>query len=234
MTRSISNTALRRLVVGGAVLTGVIAAVAVTYSLAPGPVGTPRSGISAPTGGTGDASSGSTAPPTSDPEAGSASTAPPARGEPFVLAPVPVGPRTSTEVEANTPADPVQPASAPLPPLMTGDVPADAAAMKKIVAGFPAVIPVAERSTVVASSVSSSGNRVQATLEATTPLSPERVTEYYRAVFAALSLPGASTPATGGSSGTVFARGDASVTLTVTPDGDGAHYSLFGAITVAR
>ena len=227
MTQQTSQATLRRLVVGGLVLTGVIAAVAVTYSVVPAPASTSIPGVAAPTGRTGDASS---APPTASPPATDAESARP----PFSAAPVPLGPRTSTEVEAGAQPDPGQPAPIALPPLMTGDLPADASALQKIVAGFPRVIPIAEQSTVVASSVSSSGNRVQATLEATTTQSPASVTEYYRTVFAALSLPGTSTPASGGSSGTVFSRGGDSVTLTVKPDGDGAHYSLFGAIDVTR
>ena len=224
MTQQTSQATLRRLVVGGLVLTGVIAAVAVTYSVVPAPASTSIPGVAAPTGRTGDASSAPS------PTAADAEPTPP----PFAVAPVPLGPRTSTEVEAGAQPDPGQTAPIALPPLMTGDLPADASALQKIVAGFPRVIPIAEQSTVVASSVSSSGNRVQATLEATTTQSPASVTEYYRTVFAALSLPGTSTPATGGSSGTVFSRGGDSVTLTVKPDGDGAHYSLFGAIDVTR
>jgi hypothetical protein len=228
MTLPTSQATLRRLVVGGLVLTGVIAAVAVTYSIVPTPASTSIPGVSAPTGRTGDASS---APPSPTAAADAdADAAPP----PSAAAPVPFGPRTSTEVEAGAQPEPGQPAPIPLPPLMTGDLPADASALLRIVAGFPSVIPIAEQSTVVASSVSSSGNRVQATLEATTTQSPASVTEYYRAVFAALSLPGTSTPASGNSNGTVFSRGGDSVTLTVKPDGDGAHYSLFGAIDVTR
>lgn len=225
----------RRFVVVGLVVAGVVAAVAVTYSVLPLPASTPIPGVAAPTAGPGDASSGPQTPAqTPTPTQPGTDRERPQTPVPFVPAPLPVGPRTTTEVEANPQSDPTQPQSKPLPPLMTGDLPADAAAMQKIVAGFPAVIPIAEQSTIVASSVSSSGNRVQATLEATTTQSPARVTEYYRAAFAALSLPGASAPSTGGSSGTVFSRGADSVTLTVTPDGDGARYSLFGAINVAR
>lgn len=231
MNRPISHSALRRFVVVGLVVAGVVAAVAVTYSVVPTPASTPIPGVAAPTGSTGDASSGAPTPTPTQP-------GPVAEGPqtpvPYVPAPLPVGPRTTSEVEASVESEPGQPPAKPLPPLMTGDLPADAAALQKIVAGFPTVIPLAERSTVVASSVSSSGNRVQATLEATTTQSPARVTEYYRTVFAALSLPGSSTPSVGGSSGTIFSRGDDSVTLTVRADGDGARYSLFGAINVVR
>ncbi|GAB3604650.1 hypothetical protein GCM10027413_00590 [Conyzicola nivalis] len=216
-----SPSALRRFVVAGLVLAGVISVIAVTYTVLPTPASTPMPGVAAPTGKAGDDAS-------SAPEDGD-----PLQPVPFEPAPLPVGPRTTTEVEATAPDDGRQPAPDALAPLLTGGVPVDAAARKKLVAGFPDLIPIAEPSTLVASSVSSSEGRVQATLEATTTQSPAQVTEYYRTVFAALSLQGVTAPSVGGSTGTVFALGDGSVTLTVRPDGDGARYSLFGAITVA-
>lgn len=227
MKQSFSHSVLRRFVVGGLVATGVIATIAVTYTVIPLPASTPVPGVATPTGG---ASDGRSSASPGETEPGSESAPAPA---PFVPAPTPVGPRTTTEVEASGGGDPGQPAPKPLSPLLPGDTPADASALKKIVAGFPEIIPLAERSTVVASSVSSSDGRVQATLEATTTKSPAEITEYYRTVFATLSLAGTSTPSADGSSGTVFSRGGDSVTLTVAPHGDGTRYSLFGAITVA-
>lgn len=219
-----SHSALRRFVVAGLVLAAVACTVAVTYTVVPTPASTPMPGVAAPTGGSSDG--GSSEPSDTD------DVAP--ESVPFEPAPTPAGPRTTTEVEAAAPGDGRQPAPDALGPLLTGDVPADASARKKLVAGFPDLIPIAEPSTLVTSSVTSSEGRVQATLEATTPQSPEQVTEYYRGIFAALSLQGVTTSAVAGSTGTIFSLGDDSVTLTVRPDGDGSRYSLFGAITVAR
>lgn len=151
----------------------------------------------------------------------------PSAGSRDEAAPDPTGPAQSRSSPPAISAD-ESPA-----PLVGGTLPDDAASLRALVAGFPEVIPLAGKSTVVASSVSTSGNRLQATLDATTELPPSSVTDFYLSTFAALALTGTSTQSTGSSTGTVFTRGSDSVTLTVSPEGAGSRYSLLGVLDVA-
>jgi hypothetical protein len=216
MKQAISQFASRRGLLVGFVLTGTLVAASLTLILVPGSTSTAVAEASAAPGLT------------------RATTSPgPALPRP-TFEPVPTSPRTTTEVEPGGVLQPVPPAPAPRPSLVSRNRPAEAFARGSVVAGFPSAIPVAAKSRIVSSSVSSSDNRLQVTLEATTSISPAKVTEFYRAHFAALSLYGTVTPSLGTSSAVVFALGDDSVTLTVEPDGDGSRYSLFGALSAAR
>lgn len=225
MMQALSHSTVRRLVVAGLALATVVAAVALTISLVPTDESTPTPGVTSPSGIAADE------PPSTAPSTANGSTP---TSAPFVAAPTPApsGPRTTTEVEQGGTTDPGPLAVAPLPPLMTGRIPANASALDRIVAGFPSVMPLAAQSTVLTSSISSSGTRLQATLDATSELSPTMVADFYRSAFAALSLAGSDVPATEGSIGMIFSRGRDSVTLTVTPRGDGTRYSLFGVLDV--
>jgi hypothetical protein len=216
MRQAISQFASRRGLLVGFVLTGTLVAVSVTLILVPGSTSTAVAEASAAR----DVTRATTPPGPTLPRP--------------TFVPVPASPRTTTEVEPGGVLQPVPPAPAPRPSLVSRDRPTDAFARGSVVAGFPGAIPVVKKSRIVSSSVSSSDNRLQVTLEATTSASPAVVTEFYRAHFAALSLYGTGTPSLGGASAMVFALGDDSVTLTVQPDGDGSRYSLFGALSAAR
>jgi hypothetical protein len=219
MTESPPPSAVRRLIVCGMLLAGLMAAVAAVYSSLPGSAHPMSTGPTMP------------ARPRVTADASTAPAPQPAPG----LAPGPtLGDPHLSEGQPGSPDLLQQPPPLPPPPLLTGAVPDDASAAGRLVAGFPDVLPVAERSTVVASSVSSSADRVQAALEATTPRAAASVVEFYSEAFAASSLAGTPAEASGGSQSTVFALGDDSVTLTVTPEGTGARYSLFGVLAVSR
>ncbi len=64
----------------------------------------------------------------------------------------------------------------------------------------------------------------------TTIASTELIT-YYETQFAKVGLQGSPSPAVGGSTAVSFARGNDTITLTVTPTtGGGARYTVFGVL----
>lgn len=143
--------------------------------------------------------------------------------------PWPVDPRTTTEVQQGTTPVATLPPSAVTGPLVSGPLPASATSTGALVAGFPSVIPLPSGNKIATSSVSSNGNRLQATLSAKTTIDPAELVNWFSQQFAKLSLPGSPAPAVGGSTAYAFARGDDSITLTVTPaKSGGSHYTLLG------
>ena len=143
-------------------------------------------------------------------------------------------PRTATEVLADQTAAPTLPPSAKREPLVSAPLPPTASAAKKLVAGFPAAIALKPKSTIVNSSVSSSGGTMQATLSAKTEADGAEVIAYYEKLFAKIGLAGSPVPSTGGTESYSFARGNDSVTLTVTPSkSNGSSYALFGVLNVS-
>ena len=116
--------------------------------------------------------------------------------------------------------------------LIEGGVPPSASDLGSLVAGFPAAVPIADGSTIVSSSVDSSGSTVQATVVARTPRSPDEVIALYQTAFAALGLAGSPLQSAAGDRALAFNRDGASVTLTVGADGSGSSYSLLAVITL--
>lgn len=119
-------------------------------------------------------------------------------------------------------------ASAKPKPLVSKPLPATASARGSIVAGFPAVIPKAPKSTVAFSSVATQGTRMQVGLDATSGISPADVLSYYRTTFTRLGLVATSAPAVTGSTALVFVRGANGITVTVSdaPGTPRSHYTV--------
>ena len=113
-------------------------------------------------------------------------------------------------------------------PLVSEPLPASASARGSIVAGFPAVISKAPKSTVAFSSVATQGTRMQVGLDATSGISAADVLSFYRTAFTRLGLVAKSAPAVDGSSALVFVRGANGITVTVSdaPGAPRSHYTV--------
>ena len=201
---------------------------------APGPVTPSASGVATP----GDTSAPSTSAPltsegspnpdpTSDP-----SPAPDPDPDPDPsLAPTDRG--TGWPTQAPAPGTDVissLPPSEPLEPLLSGAPPASATANGSMVDGFPSAIPVAPKSVLGITSVTSSDGIVQAGLDATTPDSAQDVVAFYQTAFGKLGLAGSPSASEGGSTAVSFARGADAITLTVTATGQGSEYTVFAVL----
>ncbi len=115
---------------------------------------------------------------------------------------------------------------------LTGPMPDDATASGGVVPGFPTtIVPVVDGLTVVRSSVSSQGDRLQLGLTASSAASPEEVTALYVAALAAEGFQPGPSPAVDGSTATAFVRGSEGVVLTVRARvGGGTELSLSGTL----
>ena len=122
------------------------------------------------------------------------------------------------------------PPSEPLRPLLTGSPPESATATGSMVPGFPSAIPVAPKSVLGTTSVTSSDGIVQAGLDATTPDSTQDVVTFYQTAFGKLGLAGSSSASVGGSTAVSFARGADAITLTVTATRQGSKYTVFAVV----
>jgi hypothetical protein len=223
MKTETGTTRTRRFVIGGLALAGILTAVALTVSNLPAPDSTSARSAPSPT-----------ASPSPSPASGlSPDPGPTVIPEPFVPGvPAPDGQRTTSEVPQGGAEQPALPADPPAAPIVVGGAPVGASELKALVKDFPTALALAPGSSVLSSSVTSSGATMQATLEATTPTAAADVVGFYTDLFAALQLPGSPTAAASGSSAVTFARGTNSVTLTVTPAAEGSRYSLFGVLAI--
>ncbi|WP_372593089.1 hypothetical protein [Actinotalea sp.] len=132
--------------------------------------------------------------------------------------------------------DPTPTATALVPPgdivVLTGPMPATASATGRLVDGYPSsIVPVLDEITVVSSSVSSQGDRLQLGLQGSSDLSPDEVTAAYVAALAAQSFSSAPGVAIEGSTATQFSRGSDGVVLTVrSRTGGGTELTLAGTL----
>lgn len=137
---------------------------------------------------------------------------------------------TGLEIPPTAPedaAEPALPVSDPLEALMPGPPPATDSETGAVVAGFPAFIEPAPRSTVDSSMVTSEGDRVQAALTASSADSADLVRTHFDTVFAGHNLQPTIAPAVGGSTALAYTRGSESVTVTLTPQAaGGCRYSV--------
>jgi hypothetical protein len=122
------------------------------------------------------------------------------------------------------------PPSEPLKPLLTGSPPESATANGSMVPGFPSAIPVAPKSVLGTTSVTSSDGIVQAGLDATTPDSTQDVVMFYQTAFGKLGLASSPSASVGGSTAVSFARGADAITLTVTATRQGSEYTVFAVL----
>ncbi|MBK4348504.1 hypothetical protein [Lacisediminihabitans changchengi] len=223
----------RRLIAVGAVLAAVVLVVGIGFTalssgMSTGQAGKSAHGSAGPSSSnsaTDDSAAGADTETGADTEAGAADTTP---------SPRPTAPRTATEVEAGGSVSHTLPPSAPSAPLVSLPLPASASALKKLVTGFPVAVLVMPSATIVDSSVSSSGDILQATLSAKTTADSDDVITYYEKQFAKVGLVGSSTPASGGSLSYSFVRGSNSIALTVKPSkSGGSTFTLFGVLNAS-
>ena len=167
-----------------------------------------------------------------------------ARDEPVggVETPAPVAPPTPDDqdsgAEAGTKAPNTEAPSPLLPPpssltaLFVAPLPPSASAEGRLVDSFPStVIPVIANSTVVSSSITSEGNRLQVGLTATSALSAPEALAHYQAFYGELGFSSRESDAVPGSTAWVFTRGTDSVAVTTLPIDAGSAYTVFGAFT---
>ncbi|WP_263731777.1 hypothetical protein [Cellulomonas sp. SG140] len=129
-------------------------------------------------------------------------------------------------------AAPTAPAAAPL---LTGAAPATAERNGAVVAGFPVkVVPVPKGVTVVSSSVSSEGARVQVGMQASSSASPAAVLGAYDEAFGATGFTPTTSPALPGTSAHLYQHGTDGVVVTVKARlGGGTEIALAGSLTTA-
>lgn len=222
----------RRLIIAGAVLAAVVLLVGIgftaltaggarstTAATTPSPSASSNVGSTTGTETTGPGAIGTT----TDTASGNATPSP-----------RPTAPRTATEVEAGGSVSHTLPPSEPSAPLVSLPLPTSASALKKLVTGFPAAVFVMPSATIVDSSVSSSGDILQATLSAKTKADGDDVITYYEKEFAKVGLVGSSIPASAGSLSYSFVRGSNSIALTVKPSkSGGSTFTLFGVLNAS-
>lgn len=117
-------------------------------------------------------------------------------------------------------------------PLITLPLPESASAEGRLVAGFPtAVLSLPPEATVVNSAIATEGDRMQATVVASTSASEETVQRYFDEVFTDLGLTGADTKSAPGSTATTWSNGTDSIAVATTADGDVTRFSIFALFT---
>lgn len=113
------------------------------------------------------------------------------------------------------------------------EAPADGSATGELVDGFPVgVIDLVPDATVTASAVSAEGQRVQVSLEATAPVSPDEVLGHYRARFVAGGFAEAAVPAVDGTTAAAFSRSGDSLVVSSRTSGDETVFSVTGVLVV--
>lgn len=127
------------------------------------------------------------------------------------------------------------PLAPPPGPSLSGPLPATGSANGTVVTGFPTtVVPILDGLTVVSSSVSASGDRLQVGLQASSAAAPADVQAAYVAALSAAGFTVADSPALPGSTATAFTRGPDGLVLTVTArTGGGTELSVAGTLTTA-
>lgn len=194
-------------------------------------------GCTSPDSGTGPGSTPSASSRT-DAQAGGGSTATPAPDPTSTGSSAGDGSAAGLASEI-LPAQPPAPTGLPdvvVPgPSLSGPLPATDAVNGAVVRGFPTtVIPVADGLTVVSSSVSASGDRLQIGLQASSDSPPADVQATYVAALGGAGFAVAESPAVPGSTATAFTRGPDGVVLTVTERlGGGTELTIAGTLTTA-
>lgn len=154
-------------------------------------------------------------------------------------------PPTTDQPGANSPgieAAP-EPEESPRPPGAVGEIPEQpdvavpegprtpATVVDGLVDGFPAdVIAIPAGSTVLSSSVSSDGDRLQASLEATNRGSVAEVMKQYTERFRELGFTWSTTDATAGATAFSFTRGGHTVVVSARPQAEGSLFTVFGIL----
>ncbi|MHB1064833.1 MAG: hypothetical protein ACYC1Z_10190 [Georgenia sp.] len=121
-----------------------------------------------------------------------------------------------------------------LPALEVAGDTAPAFAVDALVAEFPTeVITLAPSSTVLSSSVSSDGRRLQASVQATDTGSVADVLAYFTDTLGALGFAATESPTTAGSTAVSFTRGPHVVVVNAHPQSGGAVFTVAGVLDEA-
>ena len=160
-------------------------------------------------------------------------------------APDPAATGASEGSSEKAPASEILPSAAPGPsglsvppppgPSLTGPLPATGNANGAVVKGFPTtVVPVPESITVVSSSVSASGDRLQVGLQASSDAAPADVQAAYVAALGGAGFAVSDSPSLPGTTATAFTRGPDGLVLTTSDRiGGGTELSIAGTLTTA-
>ncbi|WP_456823154.1 hypothetical protein [Cellulomonas sp. P5_E12] len=120
-------------------------------------------------------------------------------------------------------------------PSLTGPLPATGASNGSVVKGFPKeVVPIVDGLTVVSSSVSASGDRLQVGLQASSDAAPADVQAAYVAALGGAGFAVSDSPSLPGTTATAFTRGPDGLVLTTSDRiGGGTELSIAGTLTTA-
>lgn len=111
------------------------------------------------------------------------------------------------------------------------EVPDEGSATGELVDGFPVgVVDLVPDAEVTSSAVSAEGQRVQISLEATAPVSPDEVIGHYRARFVAGGFAEAAVPAVDGTTAAAFSRSGDALVVSSRTDGDQTVFSVTGVL----
>ncbi|GHS87649.1 hypothetical protein AGMMS50218_09970 [Actinomycetota bacterium] len=150
------------------------------------------------------------------------------------------GPGPASEILPDAPAAPpvlgaITAPQAPATDRLTGPLPATASSRGELVAGYPtSVVPVPDGATVVSSSVSAQGDRLQIGLEASTDADPTAVLDAFVASLSAKGFTEELSPALPGTTATAFTRESDGVVLTLRERlGGGTELSIAGVLVTA-
>lgn len=224
-------------VVAGLILAAVLVAGGIILSGLPGPASGPEADTSAGTGtdagtDTGGLSPGS-APAPGEYTAEDAASVPGARppaASPDPERPLEVPPGSAVAGAGTLPASRVLPEAKTLlePPLPPAD-----AAEGRLVDAFPEhVLPLSPGTKVLASSIASSGNTLQAGLRASTSSGTDEVLAFYAGHFESLGFQPGAPETSGGTTTAVWSYGTSAVTVSVGPatGGEDLPYSVFAVL----
>lgn len=146
-------------------------------------------------------------------------------------------PGPASEILPDAPAAPpilgaITAPQAPATDRLTGPLPATASSRGELVAGYPtSVVPVPDGATVVSSSVSAQGDRLQIGLEASTDADPAAVLAAFVASLSAKGFTEELSPALPGTTATAFTRESDGVVLTLRERlGGGTELSVAGVL----
>jgi hypothetical protein len=117
-------------------------------------------------------------------------------------------------------------------PLISGPLPKSASADGKLVAGFPtSIISLPPGAEVASSAIATEGNRMQATVVASSAASENKVHSYFTGIFTDLGLTSTETQAAPGTKATTWSNGTDSIVVATKVDGDVTRFSVFALFT---
>jgi hypothetical protein len=117
-------------------------------------------------------------------------------------------------------------------PLINSPLPKSASAEGKLVAGFPtSVISLPPGAKVVSSAIATEGDRMQATVVASSAASENTVHGYFDGIFTALGLRGTETSAAPGTRATTWSNGTDNIVVATNVDDEMTRFSIFALFT---